>query len=135
MKSLKSLIDLLRILQPLPGASFLILVLIPLCSIIPRNSKAEQLSIDPEIQSSPVWCWLAVGKMVFRHFDIENVNPLNYQCGIVGLGALGSANEACMIDWRIGNISWVFAMSDNRNSVKQRIRGESGPRGSRSSSL
>jgi hypothetical protein len=98
MKSPKWLIGLLRIPQPLPGASCLILALILLCSIIPRFSKAEQLDIDPEVQSSSAWCWLAVGKMVFQYYDIEGVDPLNYQCGIVGLGTFGSVDEVCMSD-------------------------------------
>ena len=44
----------------------------------------EQLSISPVAQETPEWCWLAVGQMIFQHFNIRNVNPAgDYQCGIV----------------------------------------------------
>src|SRR2546421_11035235 len=46
--------------------------------------KPEQLSISPVAQETPEWCWLAVGQMIFQHFNIRNVNPAgDYQCGIV----------------------------------------------------
>lgn len=45
-------------------------------------ASAETLSISPVMQETPEWCWLAVGQMIFEHF---NISPLNtdYQCGIV----------------------------------------------------
>lgn len=45
-------------------------------------ASAETLSISPVMQETPEWCWLAVGQMIFEHFNIPRVNP-DYQCGIV----------------------------------------------------
>lgn len=43
------------------------------------------LPIAPVVQQTPVWCWVAVGEMLFRHYGLPNVNPGgNYQCGIIG---------------------------------------------------
>jgi len=51
--------------------------------------------IPPVRQETAVWCWLAVGEMIFRYYQLPNLNPGNdYQCGIVG--AVGySQNGAC----------------------------------------
>lgn len=46
---------------------------------------ARTLPIAPVHQQTKVWCWLAVGEMIFRHFGVENANPAgNFQCGIIG---------------------------------------------------
>jgi hypothetical protein len=59
--------------------------------------RDKTLDIDPVIQQTMVWCWVAVSEMVFTHFGIDNVNPgSNYQCGIVGaLAQPGSWAEGC----------------------------------------
>jgi Papain-like cysteine protease AvrRpt2 len=51
--------------------------------------------IPPVQQETEVWCWLAVGEMIFRYYGLPTVNPGgDYQCGIVG--AVGySQNGAC----------------------------------------
>ena len=47
---------------------------------------ADELSIEPVFQQTPVWCWAAVGEMVFRHYGVANINPgNNFQCGIIAL--------------------------------------------------
>lgn len=44
------------------------------------------LSIAPVYQQTPVWCWAAVGEMVFQHYGVANINPFgNFQCGIIAL--------------------------------------------------
>ena len=44
----------------------------------------ERLSIPSVYQETPVWCWLAVGEMVHRYFDVPTLNPAgDYQCGLV----------------------------------------------------
>lgn len=46
----------------------------------------EVLDIDPVYQATPVWCWAAVGEMVFRYYGVRTINPAgHYQCGIVAL--------------------------------------------------
>jgi Peptidase_C39 like family len=61
---------------------------------IPLN--AEDLSITPRYQETYVWCWVAVGQMVFEHYGVPNVNPAgDYQCGIIGLLAAGTMRHDC----------------------------------------
>ena len=48
-------------------------------------ASGRTLAIEPVLQQTKVWCWLAVGEMVFRHYGIKNANPGgNFQCGIIG---------------------------------------------------
>ncbi len=64
-----------------------------------RGARAETLDIPPVVQLTHVWCWLAVGEMVFKHYDIPSVNPAGiYQCGIVGAIAHGTAYHACSVN-------------------------------------
>jgi hypothetical protein len=52
----------------------------------PASTKASELLIDPVYQQTPVWCWAAVGEMVFTHYGVANINPAgNFQCGIIAL--------------------------------------------------
>jgi hypothetical protein len=53
------------------------------------------LTISSVRQETAVWCWLAVGEMIFRYYQLPNLNPTgDYQCGIVG--TIGySQNGAC----------------------------------------
>lgn len=49
-------------------------------------ARAERLPIAPVYQQTPVWCWAAVGEMVFRYHGVSNINPAgNFQCGIIAL--------------------------------------------------
>ncbi len=57
------------------------------------------LKIVPVEQATPVWCWLAVGEMVFRAFDIPAVNA-HYQCGVVGAMSIASNQAQCAEDCR-----------------------------------
>jgi Peptidase_C39 like family len=57
---------------------------------------AGDLSITPRTQETYVWCWVAVGQMVFEYYDVPNVNPGgDYQCGIIGLLAAGTMRNDC----------------------------------------
>lgn len=61
-----------------------------------RPLSATVLDIQPVTQETPVWCWVAVGAMVFDHYGVSNVNPGgDYQCGIIGLLASGTWANAC----------------------------------------
>ncbi len=52
----------------------------------PGLPPQEALDITPVYQQTPVWCWVAVGEMVFRHYGVANINPVgNFQCGIIAL--------------------------------------------------
>ena len=49
------------------------------------SSAGRVLDIAPVNQQTKVWCWLAIGEMVFQHFGVRNNNPGgNFQCGIIG---------------------------------------------------
>jgi len=39
------------------------------------------LDIDPVMQKTPSWCWLATGEMVFEYYDIPPNDPSDFQCG------------------------------------------------------
>ena len=68
----------------------------------PPDAKAVDagLSIPPVVQRTPVWCWLAVGEMVFRHLGVPNINPFGvYQCGIIG--GLAGPMHPCSQDCRL----------------------------------
>jgi Peptidase_C39 like family len=75
-----------------------------ICLIVVAAPPASQaidaeLSISPVVQRTPVWCWVAVGEMVFEHFNVPNVNPAaEYQCGIIG--ALAGPLHPCWSDCR-----------------------------------
>lgn len=50
----------------------------------PKQAVAEDLSISPVAQQTPVWCWAAAAEMVFDHYGFPNLNPGgNFQCAIV----------------------------------------------------
>jgi hypothetical protein len=51
------------------------------------SATAETLlPIEPVYQQTPVWCWAAVGEMVFEYHGVHNINPAgNFQCGIIAL--------------------------------------------------
>ncbi len=49
------------------------------------NTENNRLAISPVEQQTQVWCWLATGEMIFKHYGIPNLNPNgNFQCGIIG---------------------------------------------------
>jgi hypothetical protein len=81
----------MKTLKPLLVCIFLLLVLafeVPAPArkkslrIAPATPAPTQLSISPAAQETPEWCWVAVGQMIFQHFNIRAMNP-DYQCGII----------------------------------------------------
>jgi hypothetical protein len=58
-------------------------------------STRHVLQIAPVMQSLPVWCWLAVGEMAFRHFGVPQVQGPNYQCGIIGAISIATNYAQC----------------------------------------
>lgn len=54
------------------------------------------LNIRPVMQNTLVWCWLACGEMIFRHFGIPSQNAYDYHCGIVAL--IAGPKSACYRD-------------------------------------
>ncbi|WP_316171278.1 C39 family peptidase [Bradyrhizobium sp. SZCCHNRI1058] len=63
------------------------------------GSQAHVLSINPQIQQSPVWCWAAVSGMIFDWYGVPNVNPAGiWQCGVVGAMAKLGGIAACYFD-------------------------------------
>lgn len=65
--------------------------------VIPSTLAGQSfkvLPVPPRYQETPVWCWVAVGEMVFRYYGIPNMNgPGNYQCGVIG--ALAGPYSPC----------------------------------------
>lgn len=78
-------------------------------------SNSKLLSINPVEQQTNVWCWLAVGEMIFRHFGISNANPVgNYQCGIIG--SLNFVNPYCRNN--CFNNNCIVPSGSNYNTVR-----------------
>ncbi|MDP2340597.1 MAG: hypothetical protein Q8O67_06555 [Deltaproteobacteria bacterium] len=75
--------------------AFVVVVLL-LCS---AGRADVDLGIAPVQQATPVWCWLAVGEMVFRKFDVPAVNA-HYQCGVIGAISIASNQAQCALDCR-----------------------------------
>ena len=85
----------MRSRRPHPSRSILAvgLALLGLASALRADTK---LPIKPVAQKTPVWCWAAVGEMVFRHFRVPNINPAGvFQCGILAL-LHPACNQNCM---------------------------------------
>lgn len=56
------------------------------CIFLVSAARAGELSIEPVYQRTPMWCWAAVGEMIFRHYGVANINPGgDFQCGILAL--------------------------------------------------
>lgn len=70
---------------------------------LPDRPLVEFLPIAPKFQQTPVWCWLAVGEMVFNHFAVPEVNP-NFQCGIVAADSIATNMEMCSRDCSLCNV-------------------------------
>src|SRR3569623_65834 len=60
-------------------------------SATPPPSKI--LAIAPVAQQQTEWCWLASAEMIFTHYQVPAVNPVSYQCGIIGL--ISGPSSAC----------------------------------------
>ena len=61
----------------------------PIASAMATEVK---LHIPPVVQERPSWCWVAVGEMVFKYYDIPTVHRTDFQCGIAqGMKLCGAA--------------------------------------------
>jgi len=59
-------------------------------------SSSRILPIVPVMQKTRVWCWLAVGEMIFKSRGIPSINSeQNTQCGIIGTI---EGNSPCALD-------------------------------------
>ena len=77
------------------------------------DPTAVALPIAAVYQQTPVWCWLAVGEMVHRYYDIPTLNPVgNYQCGLIA--TLAGPNTPC---WQ--NCGACIAAAGNYGPVNQ----------------
>jgi hypothetical protein len=90
------------------------------------SAGAEELYIDPVYQQTPVWCWAAVGEMVFTHYGVEVINPAgNFQCGIIAL-----LHPICNQDCRncivpAGSLATMNNMLTQYPEVASRVTGTS----------
>jgi hypothetical protein len=71
-----------------------------LLALAPPVRADVDLGIAPVQQATPVWCWLAVGEMLFRKFDVPAVNG-HYQCGVIGAMSIASNQQQCAQDCRL----------------------------------
>jgi hypothetical protein len=93
-----------------------------------------ELDITPRLQETYVWCWIAVGQMLFEYYGIRNVNPAgDYQCGIVGLLAVGTGRQDCAYRCQnctvpAGSANSVVRMIEDYPSRVAAVGGEAVPR-------
>lgn len=112
--------------------SALLLVLVMLAA---APSRAGVLPIPPVVQQTHVWCWVAVGEMIFKYLGIPNVNQAGvYQCGIIGALAADTygMNHPCNIDCRYcvvpaGDEGSVRRMLERYPAVVQAVYGYAAP--------
>jgi hypothetical protein len=74
-----------------------LLYLSPLIFAAPRPplkqvSTSQILNIQPVMQQTPEWCWVASAQMIFQFYSLPPIN-LDYQCGIVA--AYFGINSPC----------------------------------------
>lgn len=75
----------------------------------PDATKWVALNIAPIFQLTPMWCWATCGEMVFRYYNVPNVNPGGvYQCGIIGIMLGGACNVNCAVCSMVGAPSMKF---------------------------
>jgi hypothetical protein len=104
-----------------------VLLVLSLLAALP--SRAGVLPIAPVVQQTQVWCWVAVGEMIFRYLGIPNVNPAGvYQCGIIGALAADQygMSHPCTFDCTqcvvtAGTEVWVRAMLERYPVVVQTL--------------
>lgn len=93
--------------------------------------RAGVLPITPVVQETQVWCWVAVGEMIFKYLGMPNVNPAGvYQCGIIGALAADQygMSHPCNVDCRncvvpAGEERWVRAMLERYPAVVAAVYG------------
>ena len=91
-------------------------------------ARAEVLDIRPVFQNTPVWCWAAVGEMIFRYYDVPRLNiQADYQCGIInGLGGNCAVNCLnCVIP--AGQMSNIAAMVEQFPVLVRQWTGRNAP--------
>jgi hypothetical protein len=77
-----------------------VLVTFVVLTMAPPTRADVDLGIAPVQQATPVWCWLAVGEMLFRKLDVPAVNG-HYQCGVIGAMSIASNQAQCAQDCRL----------------------------------
>jgi hypothetical protein len=72
-----------------PSRPVWILVAALLLCLQSARAQSKVLNIPPVFQTTPVYCWLATGQMVFQYFGIPANGTQDYQCGEArGIGAV-----------------------------------------------
>ncbi|MBM4283216.1 MAG: hypothetical protein FJ137_21540 [Deltaproteobacteria bacterium] len=90
-------------------------VVVVALALVAGAARADvDLGIAPVQQATPVWCWLAVGEMLFRKLDVPAVNG-HYQCGVIAAMSLATNQAQCAQDCRLcafpaGNASTLMGM-------------------------
>jgi hypothetical protein len=87
------------------------------------QSPAVTLPIPPVVQQTQVWCWAAAAEMVFRHYQMPNLNGAgNFQCGIVGAWFQGQCAANCLAcQATVGPMSNLHQVVTGYGAFAQRI--------------
>ena len=108
-----------------------VLALFVLTTTTPARANVD-LGIAPVQQATPVWCWLAVGEMLFRKFNVPAVNG-HYQCGVIGAMSIASNQAQCSQDCRLcsfpaGDASTLMGMLIDYPRRAALLSGQRAPR-------
>ena len=80
------------------------------------NAQDVRLDIDPIIQETPGMVLVVVGEMIFRYYNMPNLNQFgDYQCGIVG--ALVGPNSICWNNCRFCSLP-AYLTNTRINMIK-----------------
>ena len=87
--------------------------------------SSRTLAVTPMAQQTEVWCWAASAEMIFRYYNLPNLNPAgNYQCGIVA--AYYGPNSSCWVNCftcvsAIGPMSNAKLLIDGYGAVARQL--------------
>jgi hypothetical protein len=73
---------------------------------------SKQLTIVPIAQQTLEWCWLASAEMIFRYYNVPQVNGISYQCGV--MGTVSGPNSICFYNCA----ACVFGSGSDANSAR-----------------
>ncbi len=114
------------------GVALLVALLVAPFVAAPAARADVDLGIAPVQQATPVWCWLAVGEMLFRKLDVPAVNG-HYQCGVIGAMSIASNQAQCAQDCRLcsfpaGDASTLMGMLIDYPRRAAQLSGRRAPR-------
>lgn len=99
-----------------------------LCLCIVSFGRAATIDIPPVGQHLQFWCWAAVSEMIFRHYSVPEVTPINYQCGIVAFRDPVCSQRCDLCNVGAGSMHTLKDVLKRYPEIARNRTGEAGPR-------